>query len=317
MSERLQGIEVFVKAVECGSFARAAERLNMTRSAVAKAIARLESRLGTRLFRRTTRSQSLTELGQHYYEHCVRALSEIDAANLTIESRHGEPGGRLRMTVPVLFGRQCIAPLMVMLARRHPCLSIDLHFSDRVVDLVEEGFDLGVRVGQLGNSTTLVARRLGSQRMVVCAAPSYLARRGGRQMAQPFADHDVIVYSQAGRDVPWRVLDGQGLVHEPKLNPRLRFDDLQAIADAAVGGAGLAWLPCWLVSRHVLAGELSLAMAEDQVAAADIHAVWPRAQQLASKTRAAVDALLEGVPQLLAHPYASPRPVLQVDQAAI
>lgn len=158
MNERLNGINVFVQAVEAGSFSAAATRLHQTRSAVAKAIARLEERLGVRLFHRTTRSQALTEAGQSYYERCVRALAELDAGEACIGTGRSEPTGRLRISVPVLFGRQFVAPLMMDLAQRYPQLTIDISFSDRVVDLLDEGFDLGLRVGPLPNSTSLAAR---------------------------------------------------------------------------------------------------------------------------------------------------------------
>src|SRR5512138_1076673 len=178
MSERLNNIDMFVHAVEAGSFAQAAARLRVTRSAVAKGVARLEQRLGTRLFNRTTRSQSLTEEGHAYYERCVRALAELDAAEAEFDARRSEPSGCLRVSVPVLFGRRCVAPLLLQLANEHRALSVEMSFSDRFVDLVDENFDLAVRIGSLSDSATLAARRLGEQRMGICAAPSYLAKRG-------------------------------------------------------------------------------------------------------------------------------------------
>src|SRR5262249_22818153 len=153
--ERLTGIAAFVQAVEAGSFAVAAGRMGLTRSAVGKSIARLEQRLGVRLFHRTTRRQSLTEDGQAYYERCVRALAEIDAAEAALDSGRRAPAGCLRVTAPVLFGRYCVAPVLLELARRYSGLAIEMSFSDRVVDLLEEGFDLAIRVGTLSDSTSL------------------------------------------------------------------------------------------------------------------------------------------------------------------
>jgi DNA-binding transcriptional LysR family regulator len=306
MSDRLNGIAAFVQAAEAGSFALAAERLHLTRSAVGRKIARLEERLGVRLFHRTTRRQSLTEAGRAYYERCVRALAELDAADAALDAGRRAPAGRLRVSVPVLFGRHCAAPVLRKLAQRHPGLRVEVAFSDRVVDLVEEGFDLAVRIGELADSASLAARRLGAQRMGICAAPAYLAARGRPATADELAGHDAIVYARAGEPAPWRLRERDGRLRELRLDGRLRYDDLQAIVDAAVAGAGLAWLPCWLMMPHVRAGELALVMDSERVLATDIHAVWPQSRYLASKTRAAIDALAAEIPPLVAYPLAEP-----------
>lgn len=299
INERLSGVTAFVQVVEAGSFALAAERLRVTRSAVGKTIARLEQRLGARLFHRTTRRQSLTDDGQAYYERCVRALAELDAAEAAFETGRREPLGRLRVSAPVLFGRHCVAPVLRDLMRAHPRLEIELSFNDRVVDLLEDGFDIAVRVGALADSTNLVARCLGTQHMSICASPAYLAEHGHPTSVQAMDGHIGIAYGRAGYDLPWRVRGADGRIEEPKIKSALRFDDLQAIADAAVAGIGLAWLPCWLVSRHVHAGELVLVMDSEVVVASDIHAVWPKMRHLPSKTRVAIDALVAEIPKMI------------------
>lgn len=301
LNERWNGIAVFVAVVEAGSFALAAQRLEVTRSAVAKAVARLEQRLRVRLFNRTTRRQSLTDDGHAYYERCVRAMAELEAAEACFESGRKRPSGKLRITAPVLFGRRCVAPLLLDLSRRYSELRIEASFTDRVLDLVEEGFDLAVRVGPLPDSSRLVARRLGVQRMGVCAAPEYLARHGRPKTARELEDHVAIAYVTNGRSVPWRVYGEDGLIIEPRISSRLRFDDLEAIADATIAGMGIGWLPCWLIAREVEARRLELIMSGDQVVADQIHAVWPRMGQLPLKVRVAVDALLSGIPKLLGY----------------
>lgn len=295
MNERLSGISAFVQAVEAGSFAHAALRMNVTRSAVGKSIARLEQRLGVRLFQRTTRSQRLTSDGEAYYERCVRALAELDAADAALDSGRREPTGRLRVSCPVLFGRRCVAPVLVALANQHPRLSLEISFSDRVVDLVDEGFDLAVRIGDLADSDSLAARKLGIQRMGICAAPSYLAARGTPANPAELRGHVGIVYGRAGMQRAWRVRDTDGGIHEIHIEARLWFDDLQAIADAAIAGAGLAWLPCWMLAQYARAGELKLVMDSRRVVGTEIHAVWPQTRYLPSKTRAAIDALVGGI----------------------
>ena len=296
MSDRLKGISAFVEAVEAGSFALAAERMRLTRSAVGKSIARLEQRLGVRLFQRTTRSQSLTEDGHAYYERCARALAELDAGALALDSGKSEPVGRLRVSVPVLFGRHCVAPVLLALGSQYPKLIIEISFNDHVVDMVEEGYDLAVRIGKLPDSSTLVARRLGTQRMVICAAPSYLSQHGIPTSIEDLSKHVGIAYGRSGRIAQWVVKDSAGHELNPQVDMRLVFDDLQAITDAAVAGLGLAWLPCWLMAKHARAGELEMVLNCDNVLPAEIYSVWPQSHYLPTKTRAAIDALAAEIP---------------------
>jgi DNA-binding transcriptional LysR family regulator len=301
MNDRLAGIDTFVQAVDAGSFALAAERLGLTRSAVGKTIAKLERRLGARLFQRTTRQQSLTEDGQAYYERCVRALAELDAAEAAFDSGRREPGGRLRVSAPLLFGRVCVAPVLAELAKNYPKLQVEMSFSDRVVDLVEEGFDLAVRIGPLRDSASLAARRLGSQAMGICASPAYLAQRGTPRSPAEFEGHTAIVYGLNGSSATWRVRAADGELREPVIASRLRFDDVQAIADAAVAGHGLAWLPCWLMGPRLASGELVLVTSSRDTVASDVHAVWAQSRYLPSKTRVAIDRLVERVAVILGH----------------
>jgi DNA-binding transcriptional LysR family regulator len=299
VNERLTGVGVFVAVVEAGSFAVAAQRLGVTRSAVAKTIARLEQRLKVRLFNRTTRKQSLTDDGHAYYERCVRALAELEAAEECFESGRNAPAGKLRVTAPVLFGRHCVAPILRSLSEKHRDLQLEISFNDRVVDLVEEGFDLAVRVGALPDSSQLVARRLGMQRMGICASPDYLARHGRPANASELDGHLRIAYLSAGRPVAWRVYGDDGAVFVPQVKIRLGFDDLQAIADAAIAGVGLAWLPCWMMSPEVAAGRLEVVVSGDRMPGTEIHALWPRMAHLPMKVRVAVDALVSEIPSML------------------
>ncbi len=299
VNDRLSGVAVFVQAAESGSFAEAAARLELSRSAVAKAIARLEQRLGVRLFHRTTRRQALTEDGQAYYERCVRALAELDAAEAALDSGRREPRGRLRISMPVVFGRHCVAPVLRALAMRHPALELDLSFSDRVAHLVEEGFDLAVRLGPLADSTSLAARRLGVQHMGIGAAPGYLEARGRPRTVAELDGHAGIAYLRGGRDADWTLVDEQGRPCRPRIDVRLWLDDLQAIADAAIAGIGLAWLPCWMLARYMRSGELELVLDHSHSLPREIYAVWPHSHYLPSKTRAAIDALVAQIPPLL------------------
>ncbi|MFM0598390.1 MULTISPECIES: LysR family transcriptional regulator [Paraburkholderia] len=304
MSDILDGVTTFVRVVETGSFALAAERLELTRSAVGKVIVRLEKRLGVRLINRTTRSQSLTEDGQAYYDRCVRALAELEAAEADLDSGRREPKGRLRVSVPQCFGHHCAAPVLLELARRHPQLTIDISISDRFVDVVEEGFDLVVRVGPLADSVSLAARKLGMQYASIGAAPAYLARHGTPRNVDELRGHSVIAYVRGGLPMPWDVVDVDGQVRRAQVHPQLGFDDMQGIVDAAVAGFGLAWLPSWLLARHAGKGELVTVMENCFRPAQEIHAVWPKSRYLALKTRCAIDALVAGIPAMLGAPAA-------------
>ena len=300
MDERLRGVAEFVDVVESGSFAAAALRLGVTRSAVAKVVARLERRLGTRLLQRTTRQLGLTDEGLVYYEQCRRLLAELGETEAALDAGQREPAGRLRVSVPVLFGRQCVAPVMRRLVERHPRLEIDVSFSDRVADLVNDGFDIAVRFCELADSSALVGRKLGVQRMGICASPAYLERHGRPAGPGELASHVGIAYSRGGQPTPWRVVGADGAVHDHRPAGRLRLDDLQAIADAAAAGAGLAWLPCWLMAPYLRDGRLALVMDSNSVSGTDVFAVRPASRQVPSKVRVVIDALVDEIPRELA-----------------
>ncbi len=296
MNDRLNGVSVFVEAVEADSFSAAAQRLNLSRSAVGKTIARLEDRLGARLFHRTTRSQTLTEDGQAFYERCLRALEELRAGEAMLESGRKEAAGRLRVSMPVLFGRRCVAPILLKLAAEHPKLELDLNFTDSRVDLVEDGFDLAIRNGSLGEWPGLMARRIAYQRMTVCASPDYLRSHGTPKTREELLDHDAILYARSGRVRSWLfpVKDGPDAEMLPR--SRMRFDDLEMIADAGVAGLGLIWLPCWLVQEGVRAGSLVRLFENEPRLSFDCYAVWPKTPHLPLRVRLAIDALAAALP---------------------
>ncbi|MEM9069279.1 MAG: LysR family transcriptional regulator, partial [Myxococcota bacterium] len=255
MNERVDGLEVFVEVASTGSFTSAASQLGVTRSAVSKTIARLERRLGVRLVQRTTRRQSLTEEGRTYYETCMRVLAELEAVEASLDARRGVVRGTLRVTVPMVFGRHCVAPALVELAAQHPSLAIDLSFSDRVVDLVDDGFDLAVRIGPVPDSASLSMRKVGVQEMVIGASPSYLDVHGRPESIADLEAHTLLAYTKL--QDPWRVGGRTLAVHS-----RLRFDDLDALADAALQGGGLALLPRWMMLAATQTGAYEFVLAE-------------------------------------------------------
>ena len=296
MSEQLKGISVFVTAVEAGSFALAAQRLHLTRSAVGKTDSQLEQRLGVRLFQRTTRSVTLTDDGALFYEHCLRALAEINTAETLLENGKQSVSGRLRVSMPVLYGRMCIAPLLAEFASQHPNLSMDLLFSDKVSDLVEDGLDLAIRNGKLPDSSGLVARKIGEHRMMICASPRYLLQHGEPQTIDDLSHYEVFNYINTGVPHRWVINADGGKKSEFIPKARVLMDDLEAIADAAIAGLGIALLPCWLIEEELQNGKLVRILREDLDNVYESHAVWLQTSHLPLKVRLAVDMLVSKLP---------------------
>lgn len=296
MSEILNGVDVFVTVVQTGNFAAAAKRLHLTRSAVAKTIGRMEERLAVRLFHRTTRSLALTDDGQGYFERCVRALDELRAGEAALDSSRSEAAGRLRVSMPVLFGRRCVAPVLTRLATEHPKLELDLSFSDRRVDLIEDGFDLAIRNGEIGDSAGLMTRTVGLQRMTVCAAPAYIDSHGRPQGLDDLPAHRAITYGRAGQIRMWLFPIDDRAPRAVTPPSSLRFDDVEAIADAAEEGHGLAWLPCWLIRERVRTGALVPLLENVPRLVFPTHALWPATPNLPLRIRFAIDALGAALP---------------------
>ena len=298
--DRLTSMAVFVKAADLGSFTAAAEALDLSGPMVGKHVRFLEERLGVRLLNRTTRRQSLTEVGLAYYERCRAVLAEAAAADALAADQLTEPRGKLRVSLPVHFGRRCALPILLDLARQHPSLELDLSFSDRIADLAEEGIDLAIRTGELDDRAGLIARRVARQRMVVCASPGYLERHGRPERIEDLGLHQAIIYRRSGRVNPWLFPRCGKPPAEAMPVHRLRLDDLDAIADAAAAGMGIAWLPSWLVRDHVQAGALLELLPDQPGFLYDCHALWLQTPQLPLKVRLAVDALAAGLPGYMA-----------------
>lgn len=291
--DRVEGIAVFVAAAEAGSFARAAENLALSRSAVGKTVARLEERLGVRLFHRTTRTQSLTEEGEIYFERCFKALSELRAAEALLDSARHEVNGRLRVTMPLLFGRYCIAPVLLDLAKEHIGLELDLHFSDHTVDIIDQGFDLAIRNHKPGSGTALESVKLVTQRKIICATPSYLELHGSPVTPADLQKHNSLVFFYKGSLYPWTFVNKDGSQFVAPLNYRMQFNSYDVIADVVTSGVGIACLPDWLARKQINNGELVQILTDYPLTEFETYAVWPSAKFQPLKLRVAIAALLE------------------------
>ena len=296
MSNQLTGIDVFVQTVQAGSFSRAAEQLNLSRSAVGKTIARLEERLHTRLFHRTTRRQTLTDDGQAFYEHCLRALAELEQGEKRLDQGRKEIAGRLRITMPALYGRCIVAPVLMRLAQQYPQLALELYYSDQVIDLIDGGFDLAIRSGTLPDSTLLRSRRVAQQRMSLCAAPGWLQQHGTPQTLDDLRRCAGIRYQRGDFLPPWQFPGADGVLTSINPPAALQLNDLGSALDAAVLGLGIGWLPDWLIRDQVRDGSLVMLLTDVKPLTFDLHAVWPAAEPLPLRVRLVIDTLAAQLP---------------------
>ncbi len=292
-ADSLQGILPFLNAVEAGSFTRAAERLQVTTSAIGKSVAQLERRLGVRLLNRTTRSLSLTSEGESYYAACSTAVGQIDQAQALLASRRQVPSGRLRVDLPLAFGRRCVVPVLLRVLQRFPQIVPEISFSDRRTNLVEERIDLVVRVGELGNEAGLIARQLFVQHFGLCASPTYLKRHGEPRDLADLANHTQVTYGRDGAVTPWSIRDESGRRRTWAPRGSLVLGDGEALLDAVTAHVGIAYLPSWLYAAAAQRNALKVIWPERVVEGTPVHVIWPKARQLTPKIRVVVDALVE------------------------
>lgn len=289
--DRFGAIQVFAQVVESGSFAKAAERLGLSTSAASRQVAELEGHLQTRLLNRTTRKVSLTETGRAFYERSVQLLSDLAEAEQEASRAAVEPRGTIRLTTSVNFGVRHVAPAIADFLAQHPGVRFDVSLSDRVVDLVEEGFDLGVRIGTPG-ADNLVARKLGETRLVPCASPAYLAAHGAPAMPEDLARHNCFTYEYGSPRNLWRFQDRSGAERNVRVSGTLHSNNDDLLAEAAVRGVGIAFAPAFVVGADVRAGRLVPLLQEYVPRPVAIYAVYPSRKHLSAKVRRFVDFLV-------------------------
>lgn len=289
----LTEVAIFVQVVESGSFSTAADKLGLSRSAVSKAVSRLEDRLGARLLHRTTRRLSLTEAGKALFGRSREALAALEDAEFEVGRLQSEPRGMLRISGPVYFGARHLAPVLAEFLERHPAIQADVHLDDRIVDIVEEGFDLAIRVTELQDSS-LISRRLAPCRHVVCASPSYWERHGKPERPADLTRHNCCVYSYVSPAGVWRFRGPDGQEVTVAVNGNLRFNNTHMARVAAVQGLGVLLLPTFYVGDDLREGRLAPVL-EDYRFAQDIsvYAVYPARDHLPPKVRVFVDLLAE------------------------
>jgi DNA-binding transcriptional LysR family regulator len=284
---------VFVKASEVGSFAAAAEAMGMSPQMVAKHVVFLEDRLGTTLLHRTTRRQSLTDVGRAYYDRCKLVLAEAEAAETLAQDMRSLPSGVLRVNAPMTFGAFSLAPFVTRYLRLYPQMQIDLTLNDRFVDPLEEGFEVMVRIGEV-EDTSLVAHALVPYRLIACASPDYLAKRGTPRTPSEFQHHDCLAYAYWSPSIPcrWQFTRAEQ-VEEIQATGRIRSNDWKMLLHAAVEGYGITLGPEGVLSGEIAAGRLVRVLPDYEGPSRPMHVLYPAGRRPTVKVKSFVDAIVD------------------------
>jgi len=289
--DRLHLINVFTAVVDANGFAGAARKLNISPPAVTRAISELEAHLGVRLLTRTTRVVRVTDAGARYVEDCRRILADLAEADESVSGLHGAPRGRLTLTAPVLFGALYVTPIVTEYLQRYPEVTASCWFLDRVVNMMDEGVDIAVRIGELPDSS-MQAIRVGKVRRVICAAPSYLERHGEPQSPDELAAHTIVSASGVTPAPEWRLVEN-GAARIVKLQPRMITTTNDSAVAAAVAGFGLSRLMSYQVAEHVREGRLKILLSEFETAPLPVQLVHREGRHASQKARAFLDLAIE------------------------
>lgn len=290
--DELKRIGVFTKVVEAQSFSEAARRLGVAKSAVSKQISLLEQEVGVRLFNRSTRKLSLTEAGEIYYRHCAQIVNRADIALNELRQYQNQPTGTLKVSSPISFGRALLIPVIKELRSLYPLLSIDLQLNDQVVDMVDEGIDLAIRVGELKDSN-LIAKKLCDSPVIVFASPEYLACYGTPSTPADLSDHQWISLSILSAPIVGSFIQksNQAVQDDPRINSILKINSVDAVIDAAIQGLGIAAMVKTTVFNELNSGKLTPILEGYELAPRGIYAVYPHRQHLPPKVRVFMDFL--------------------------
>ena len=290
-TDKLGSIVAFVRVAELGSFANAGKALGISSSAVSKSVARLEQRLGLRLFQRTTRALSLTEDGRLFFQKCERILKELEDAEGSMRERAETPTGVLKIELPAALGRMKIAPALGLLTRRYPELRVEASFDDQLTDLIEVGLDAVVRIGE-PRDTRLMVRRVGTVQYIVCGAPSYIQARGEPRTPRDLGRFDCVTRVPRGNGpkASWKFASPEnGEVFEQEVTGTLSFDSNDVILDAGLAGTGLVQLHTYMAEPFLKSGRLIQVLTEYAAMGPPISVLFPSNRHLAPKVRVFID----------------------------
>ncbi len=292
--ETIAGLRIFVRVVEAGSFSEAGRQLGMAPSSISRQINELEDSLGSRLFQRTTRKLSLTEAGELYYESATSIVTEIDEAKLALSQLDGTPTGILRLNVPGSLSRRYMVPTLVAFQEKYPGVEIVLLASDQIMDMIEHRIDLTIRLGTLSDSS-LVARKIGAGRRLLCASAIYLNNSGSLKRPSDLEEHNCLTFrSNPGSNI-WKFKDGKGALCEVSVTGNLYANDGESLVAAAVMGHGIILVPEWLVACELREGTLQEILTNYKTTPKEtpMYALYPRQRHLPPKVRAFIDFLVE------------------------
>lgn len=292
--ESLVGLQIFTRVIEAGSFSEAARQLGVAPSSVSRQINDLEDSLGALLFQRTTRKLSLTEAGELYYERAARIITEIDEAKLAVSELDGTPTGILRLNIPSVLSRRYIVPIIVAFQEKFPKVEIVLLASDQVMDMIEHRIDLTIRIGAL-NDSSMVARKIGSGRRVLCASPAYIKKEGSPKYPEDLENHNCLTFrSNAGSNL-WKFKDKKGTTKEVRASGKLYSNNGESLVAATVEGHGIILVPEWLVSCELKQGILHEVLTNYSSVPKEtpVYALYPRQRHLPPKVRAFIDFMIE------------------------
>jgi DNA-binding transcriptional LysR family regulator len=287
----LLDVLAFVRVAETGAFARAAERMGMSKSILSRRVARLEQQLGAKLLTRTATGATPTVIGDAYYARAANILADLEAAQEVVADAVTQIAGPIRLAGPLSFGTEHLAPALAEFAKMHPRVELDISFEDRTVDLVAGGFDLAVRLGSLEDSA-LVARKIAPLRRLVLAAPAYLEARGRPEHPRDLNHHDLLIYANAGRSEQWRFRTEKGW-EQVRIRPRLRTDNGEMLRAAAVAGLGLCILPSFIAAPAIQSGAIEPVLRDYPLEEGGVHVVMPPGRATTARVRALVDFLAQ------------------------
>lgn len=292
--EKLDSSRMFVAVMETGSFAAAAQRLGTSHGQASKLITRLEHDLGIQLFKRSTRAMAPTDVAVAYYDRIKLLLEEYDALNDSVRNASESPAGKIRITVPVTFGTTRLSHHLIAFAQRFPHIELDVNFSDRQVNVVDEGFDLALRIGALADSS-LIARKLCAIRVIIVASPDYLDQRGTPETWQQLSHHDCIVDTNFRDAFRWPFLDASQHVQELPISARLKFSNAEVCLQAACAGLGITRVPTFVAGDRLRSKQVIPLLSQYEVPPLGLFALYPPAKHLARKSRTLIDFLVEAL----------------------
>ncbi|WP_150608652.1 LysR family transcriptional regulator [Pandoraea cepalis] len=289
--DRLRAFEVFVTVVSRGGFGRAAEAISTSPANVTRYVNELEAHLGTRLLNRTSRTLSLTEGGETLYARCKSILDDVAETEGLVSSAAVEPRGRLRINAPVSFGIQYLAPLWPRFTQTYPGIELDVALIDRVVDIVDEGYDLAIRISRAG-PTSHAARKLATSQNILCASPAYLDRVGRPTVPADLITHRCIGYTYAATGDEWQLIDGGGKTHAVRVDCHMHTNNGDTARAAALAGQGIIWQPTFLIGNDLRAGTLVQVLPDYRLPEIDILAMYPSRRHLSARVRVMIDFLV-------------------------